>query len=285
MCEEWRLLTFHPYRRADRSTCYQKDTRQPPCWSTCTPSDQDFSGEKIDHSSSRVLTIFEQSIVTDREAGDPRDMLWAWYSSSVAWGHWVLGKHLPVLLRYRDQLEQTGTNLVICEQSSFLLCGFHPEPAWADVVWGLPALRARSDDLVLKLLCLSPLSDTWQTEAMGAVGKNSKSGQKRIKNVKLSSTTTMLYLASPFGLSRTVSIQMPQVFSLLLATAKLSSMSLSCSWRHSARWPRRWSRWVGWSTWDSVCVKLWTGFTDVSLPLDRSSHIAVHEYKHNQPRI
>ena len=157
-----------------------------------------------------------------------------------------------------DQLEQTRTNLVICEQSSFLLCGFHPEPAWADVVWGLPALRARSDDLVLKLLCLSPLSDTWQTEAMGAVGKNSKSGQKRIKNVKLSITTTMLHLASPFGLSRTVSIQMPQVFSLLLATAKLSSMSLSCSWRHSARWPRRWSRWVGWSTWDSVCVKLWT---------------------------
>ena len=37
------------------------------------------------------------------------------------------------------------------------------------------------------------------------------------------------HLASPLGLSRTISMQMPQVFSLDLATAKLSSMLRSCS--------------------------------------------------------
>ena len=42
-------------------------------------------------------------------------------------------------------------------------------------------------------------------------------------------------LASPLGLSSTTSMQIPQVFSLDLATAKESSMLFSCSWRQSAR--------------------------------------------------
>ena len=91
-----------------------------------------------------------------------------------------------------------------------------------------PALWASPDDFVLKLFGLPPLPDARQTEAVIAVGKNTEPGTALLK--RLFSTMKIFdYLASPFGLSRTVSMQMPHVFSLLLATAKLSSISLSCS--------------------------------------------------------
>ena len=38
----------------------------------------------------------------------------------------------------------------------------------------IPALRTSSDDLVLKLLGLSPLSDAWQTKTMIAGGEDAK---------------------------------------------------------------------------------------------------------------
>ena len=91
-----------------------------------------------------------------------------------------------------------------------------------------PALWASPDDFVLKLFGLPPLPDARQTEAVIAIGKNAKPGTALLKRL-FSKMKILTYLASPFGLSRTVSMQMPHVFSLLLATAKLSSMSLSCS--------------------------------------------------------
>ena len=66
-------------------------------------------------------------------------------------------------------------------------------------------------------------------------------------------------------------MQIPQVFSLLLATAKLSSMSLSCSWRHSARWPRRWSRWVGCNTLKGISEFSENRRTNINADKDESS--------------
>ena len=50
----------------------------------------------------------------------------------------------------------------------------------------MPALRAGADDLVLELLGLPPLSDAWQAEAVGAIGKDPKpaqSGNLRLANI------------------------------------------------------------------------------------------------------
>ena len=49
----------------------------------------------------------------------------------------------------------------------------------------VPALWASADNLVLKLLRLSPLPDAWQAEAVVAVGEDSKPKPSRNKIMKI----------------------------------------------------------------------------------------------------
>ena len=49
----------------------------------------------------------------------------------------------------------------------------------------MPALWASADNLVLKLLRLSPLPDAWQAEAVVAVGEDSKPKPSRNKIRKI----------------------------------------------------------------------------------------------------
>ena len=114
---KYRLLTCPPYRRADRSTCYQTGTRPPPCWSTCTPFGPDFSEAKL-----LIISVPVFWLVN-------KDLRECFHKPSKHFCH----KKTKALKRQYY--------LIICEQPSLLLCRLHPEPAGADVVRGLPATK------------------------------------------------------------------------------------------------------------------------------------------------
>lgn len=68
---------------------------------------------------------------------------------------------------------------VVLEELVLLLLGLHPEPGRADVVRGLPALRARADDLVLELPLLPPLAQARQAEAVVAAGQDAEPANRK----------------------------------------------------------------------------------------------------------